>query len=81
MDNLHYPCNLAERQRLRREYVDKWSDPANMADFHHEVPLEHESSNLLMTNPGINLVACCSDSNRVSFTRVPPAMSGKPTER
>jgi hypothetical protein len=41
IDNPHHPCGLAERRKLCREYVNKWTGTAKVARKIHEVPVEH----------------------------------------
>lgn len=65
-----------------REYVHKWSDPANIAKSIREVSLEHKSSGWKVRNPGRNLLATHQNTlHDLHFTHIPPAMSQKPVEQ
>lgn len=82
IENPHSPCDLAERRRLCKEYVHKWSDAANIAKCFREVTLEHQLEDWDPMIPARNLIAIdYHQSGGIDFIHVPPVTSRKPIER
>lgn len=83
IDNPYYPCNLAERRKLCKEYVDKWTGKVEVLKRSYQVPGEHSTAlgRVVALGGGLLALNRFFREDCYQFLRVPPGTSQRPIER
>lgn len=82
IDNPHHPCNLAERRKLCKEYVVKWTGKVEVVKRIYQVPGEPSLPPNQAVALGGDLLALSRlrRDEHPQFLRVPPGASQRPIE-
>ena len=82
IDNPHHPCNLAERRKLCKQYVNKWTGKLEVEKRTHDVSGEHPAIFDRVVALGGDLLALGRPytEDYYQFLRVPPGASQRPIE-
>ena len=82
IDNPHHPCDLSERRRLCKEYVDKWTGTAKVVKktvrWLHGVP---NWNRITVLGGGLLTLYHSSQPGLAKLMRVPSATSQRLVER